>query len=111
MKESRRSVVLFCEQKLKALRDSYLNTLQRPLPKDLVSPEKIDLAAREQKLQDSIYFRDRIKAILPEVLHALERIKNGTFGICQITGEQIECRRLKAVPWTKVSIKAMKEAA
>ncbi len=111
MKESRKDIVLFCEQKLISLRDAYLNTLRRPIPKDLNSPESIDQAAREQKLRDSIYFRDRIKAILPDILSALERIKDGTFGICEATGNQIEDRRLKAVPWTKVSIKAIKEAA
>lgn len=111
MKESRKSVVHFCELKLKTLRDTYLKTLRRPIPKDLASPESIDRAAREQKLQDSMYFRDRIKAILPEILYALERIKNGTYGICQVTGEQIEARRLKAVPWTQISIKALKESA
>jgi len=111
MKESRKFVVQFCELKLKNLRDTYLNTLKRPLPKDLASPEYIDKAAREQKIQDSIFFRQRIKSILPEIFHALERIKRGTFGICQVTGEQIEARRLKAVPWTQISIKALKESA
>jgi len=30
---------------------------------------------------------------------ALKRIKNGSFGVCDACGEEIEARRLKALPW------------
>lgn len=31
---------------------------------------------------------------------AMGRLKNGSFGICESCGEQIERKRLEAVPWT-----------
>lgn len=35
---------------------------------------------------------------------ALERIEDGTFGICPISGREIEPKRLEAVPWAKYTI-------
>jgi DnaK suppressor protein len=41
---------------------------------------------------------------LIEIESALARIQNGTFGICEETDENIEPERLKAIPWTRLSI-------
>jgi DnaK suppressor protein len=40
---------------------------------------------------------------------ALERIKNGTYGICRVTGEPIAKERLEAVPHTEISIEAKRK--
>lgn len=37
---------------------------------------------------------------------ALERIENGTYGICKVTGNPISKERLEAVPHTEISIEA-----
>ncbi|MFT4605346.1 MAG: DnaK suppressor protein [Rhodothermales bacterium] len=37
---------------------------------------------------------------------ALDRIENGTYGICKVTGDQIARERLEAVPHTEISIEA-----
>jgi DnaK suppressor protein len=36
---------------------------------------------------------------------ALERIENGTFGICLVDNDPIEEKRLKAIPWTPYCLK------
>lgn len=41
------------------------------------------------------------RALLREIDEALERIENGTYGICQATGQPIGKARLKARPWAK----------
>ena len=38
--------------------------------------------------------------------HALERIDNGTYGVCEMTGQPIGKARLDAKPWAKLSIEA-----
>ena len=43
------------------------------------------------------------KETLHEVLDALQRIECGTYGICEITGEPIEAKRLNAIPWARYS--------
>ncbi|WP_297889929.1 TraR/DksA family transcriptional regulator [Sulfurihydrogenibium sp.] len=40
---------------------------------------------------------------------ALERIENGTYGICEVCGKEIEEERLQAVPWTNLCIQHAKE--
>ena len=41
---------------------------------------------------------------LQEIDEAIERIYNGTYGICEMTGKQIREERLMAVPFTRYSI-------
>ncbi len=43
---------------------------------------------------------------LYEIDAALSRIRNGTYGLCELTGEPIEPQRLKAIPWARFSAKA-----
>ncbi len=46
---------------------------------------------------------------LYEIDEALKRIENGTYGICEITGQPIAIARLEAVPWTRFSMEAEKQ--
>ena len=43
-------------------------------------------------------------AELAEVEAALERIRGGTYGVCEVTGRPIAAARLRAVPWTRRSL-------
>jgi RNA polymerase-binding transcription factor DksA len=46
---------------------------------------------------------------LNEINAALARIREGTFGICELTGKPIERARLEAIPWTRFSKSAEQE--
>jgi RNA polymerase-binding transcription factor DksA len=46
---------------------------------------------------------------LSEIDGAIKRIRNGTYGICEITGKPIAKERLLAVPFTRYSAEAQKE--
>lgn len=46
---------------------------------------------------------------LYELEQAINRIRNGTYGICELTGEAIEPDRLAAIPWARFSMAAQKE--
>lgn len=46
---------------------------------------------------------------LYEIEQALNRIRSGTYGVCEITGEPIEPERLMAIPWTRFSAAAQRE--
>jgi RNA polymerase-binding transcription factor DksA len=43
---------------------------------------------------------------LYEIEQALNRIRKGTYGICEMTGKRIEPARLEAIPWTRFSVEA-----
>ena len=44
-----------------------------------------------------------------EIEAAMERIRNGTYGKCELTGKSIERERLEAIPWTRFSADAERE--
>lgn len=43
---------------------------------------------------------------LQEVDAAIQRILNGTYGICEMTEDRIPAKRLRAVPWTRLTREA-----
>lgn len=45
---------------------------------------------------------------LSEVMHALAKIKNGTYGTCEVSGNPIEPERLQAEPHTRYCFKHAK---
>jgi RNA polymerase-binding transcription factor DksA len=47
--------------------------------------------------------------LLYEIEEALKRIRNGTYGICEITNLPISADRLAAVPFTRYSLEGQKE--
>jgi RNA polymerase-binding transcription factor DksA len=46
---------------------------------------------------------------LYEIEQALDRIRRGTYGICEATGKPIKPERLAAIPWTRFSADAEKQ--
>jgi DnaK suppressor protein len=46
---------------------------------------------------------------LYQIEEALERIRHGTYGVCELTGKRIEPARLEAIPWARFSIAAEKQ--
>ena len=47
--------------------------------------------------------------VLFEIDEAIRRIENGTYGICEMTGDAINIERLEALPYVRHSIKAQSE--
>ncbi len=68
--------------------DAATDTYDRDLALGMLSSE-----------QDAVY----------QIESALDRIRNGTYGICELTGKPIEAGRLEAIPWTRFSTAAEKQ--
>ena len=49
------------------------------------------------------------KEALHEIEKAIQRVLDGTYGICSITGKPISKERLKAVPFTRFSVEGQEE--
>lgn len=47
--------------------------------------------------------------VIYEIDEALHRIENGTYGICEMTGEPIEIARLKVLPYARFSVAAQSQ--
>ena len=53
---------------------------------------------------DFFMAQQRLKDQLLEIELALSRLENGSYGFCEETEEPIEIERLRALPWTRLSI-------
>jgi RNA polymerase-binding transcription factor DksA len=52
---------------------------------------------RERDLALAAQFRSQVE----EIDHALAKIKAGTYGVCEVSGQPIPKERLKAIPWAR----------
>ena len=56
--------------------------------------------------QLALYELSAACAVVREVDDAIHRILNGTYGFCEMTHRPILAARLRAIPWTRYSLKA-----
>ncbi|RZB30206.1 MAG: DnaK suppressor protein [Desulfobacteraceae bacterium Eth-SRB1] len=75
-------------------------------------PDPTDRASLESDRNFMLRIRDRENKLIKKIKKALERIDNGTFGICDKCGEDITIERLKARPVTTqcINCKTKEEA-
>ena len=66
----------------------------------------VDKAASEVDLSYELKNKDRACKLITKIDEALLKIKNGTYGYCDETGEPITLKRLEARPVAMLSIKA-----
>jgi RNA polymerase-binding transcription factor DksA len=60
--------------------------------------EIIDAAQKEDMMRLADHLIERGLEEIKEINMALERMADGTFGICEICGKRIQSKRLKALP-------------
>lgn len=68
-----------------------------------------EVADKMEELEENKSILSQLEPQLNEVKAALKRIEDGTYGICEISGEQIEKERLEAYPSARTSMKHMKK--
>ena len=64
-----------------------------------------DRATAESDRSFTLRIRDRELHLIRKIQAALQRIEEGTYGICEECGEEISLSRLKARPVTRLCIK------
>lgn len=62
------------------------------------------LATRNLMEDLAVTTMEREQQLLEEVEHALVRLGNGVYGLCEGCGESIPERRLKALPWARLCL-------
>lgn len=96
-----------CRQKLLHTKGELLNRVKesrQDLTNDDKGGDEADQTVRVLAEAEFLSLHERLRSQLMEIESALARIENGTFGICEETEEMIEPDRLKAIPWTRLSI-------
>ena len=71
-------------------------------------PDPSDRASLESDRNFTLRIRDRERKLIVKIREALERIEQGTYGICEECGEEISAERLKARPVTTLCIECKK---
>jgi len=63
-----------------------------------------DLGTDNYQQEFSLGLMDSERRLLTEIDDALQRIENGTYGMCEGTGQPIPKARLEAQPWARYSV-------
>ncbi len=74
------------------------------LPGQTIFPDLGDQATAETDRNFMLRLRGREQRLLKKIDEAIERIDNGTFGICDDCGNEIDIKRLDARPVTTMCI-------
>ena len=72
-------------------------------------PDPTDRASMESERNFELRIRDRERKLIGKIKEALERLEEGTYGICEECGDDISERRLKARPVTTLCIECKKK--
>lgn len=72
-------------------------------------PDPTDRATLESDRNFTLRIRDRERKLIGKIKGALERLENGTFGICEECEEGISEERLMARPVTTLCIECKKK--
>ncbi len=73
------------------------------MPHERGGADQLDIAEDETELQTLRAELAHEEAQLGEVEAALQRLRDGRYGLCERTGEPIAAPRLRALPWTRLS--------
>ena len=96
-----------CKRRLLQAKTELLNRVKEARA-NLVDEDKggdeADQTVRVLAETEFLNMQDRLRHQLMEIESALGRIENGSFGLCEETEEPIEAERLRAIPWTRLSI-------
>jgi DnaK suppressor protein len=76
--------------------------------KDRLS-DKADQASLASEMGFALRIREREAKLTAKITEALDRLEDGTFGICEECGEEIPLKRLRARPVTTLCIECKKK--
>jgi len=99
---------------LEAKREEIIKRAQQTLDQDMALdtddlPDEMDLASSEYLQSFTFRLRGREKAFLDKIQKAIDKIDNGTFGVCDDCGDKISVKRLEARPETTLCIRCKED--
>lgn len=80
------------------------STIEELTGNNEVFADPADRATAESDRAFTLRLRDRERRLIGKIQRALQRIEDGTYGICEECGEDISLARLKARPVTRLCI-------
>ncbi|MBI2810895.1 MAG: TraR/DksA family transcriptional regulator [Candidatus Melainabacteria bacterium] len=104
------------KQRLEELRDQLTNMI-RDSSEDVKSIDETKGYSQHQADEGTDDFNRTISlevtskefGTLRQIERAMEKIEDGTYGVCDITGEEIPMARLEAIPYATMTVKAQEK--
>lgn len=104
------------KKRLEELRDQLTNLI-RDSSEEVKTSEEVKGYSQHQADEGTDDFNRTISLqltskefdILRQIERALEKIDEGTYGICDISGEEIPVKRLDAIPYAVMTVKAQEK--
>jgi DnaK suppressor protein len=106
LKKTRDTLVARKEQILKQLHAEVKEGKEAALDEGM---DTYDLASEERTREINLILSDRDREKLQAVEEALERIEDGSYGICESCEEEIAPERLEALPFTRLCVSCQSE--
>src|SRR5438477_3078721 len=99
---------------LEEKRDEIVKKAKQTLSEDMTLdsddlPDEMDLASSEYLQSFTFRLRGREKTFLAKIHHALAKIEDGSFGVCEGCDEPISAKRLEARPETTLCIRCKED--
>ncbi|HMB32363.1 MAG TPA: RNA polymerase-binding protein DksA [Desulfohalobiaceae bacterium] len=92
------------QQMLEDIQEKGQNTIEDMSDSNQAYADPADRASQESDQFFTLRLRDRDRKLINKINEALERIDDGTYGICEECGQEISIPRLKARPVTTLCI-------
>jgi DnaK suppressor protein len=112
----KKSEVAHFKKRLEELRKEVLRTLEGT-KKEVTSPDEAKGYSQHSADEGTDDFVRNINlevtskefSILRQIDRALEKIEEGTYGTCDLSGEAIPLKRLEAVPYATMTVKVQEK--
>lgn len=106
VKKSRKKLYEQCEAELLRLKSECVEGLLaiKDSLNSTIAGDAGDMSQAIEERHTATVKKDKYERQLREIEAALKRLEGDDYGICEETGEEIEEKRLLAVPWTRFSV-------
>jgi DnaK suppressor protein len=110
----RKAVLKAAREKLLEMRRQVLREIHEDLKQGRESGKEegmdtYDLASEERDREINFILTDREREKLQAIQEALERVEDGTYGICESCESEIAPGRLSALPFTRLCVNCQAE--
>ncbi len=92
-------------QELSEMEEHQLKTEEKPVADAGSEDDLVDVATETFEREKELALESSVQGILKMVEEALQRVRDGTYGICGVCGKPIDSNRLRAIPYARLCIK------
>src|SRR5262249_16684514 len=93
------------KEELSEMEEHQLKTEEKPVADAANEDDLVDVATETFEREKELALESGVQGILQMVEEALQKIQNGTYGVCEGCGKAIDGNRLRAIPYARLCIK------